>query len=157
MLSKIDVIYQNGEVVDFYNPAHRAGEKVLDLVRNLQCDLEFRFCNADGAAETVLADENFGRAQALLTCRDRVLTVVEKNISFYRDEMGFQVLKIADLVLDSAELRQVLSDSYLELEPHRRGVVDCEFSAALSANAAEQQAMQLFFTLGCTVKDPVIK
>ena len=155
MLSKIDVIYQNGEVISFNTPTARSGKRVLQLTRNLECDLEFRFCNELGEMEEVIAVESFGKAQALLTCRDRVLAVVEDKLSFYTDEMGFQTLRIEKLVLDSEDLRQVLADSYLELEPRRRGTAECEFSVAIFSNTSEQ-SMQLFFTIEGLVKDSII-
>ncbi len=155
MLSRIDVIYHNGEVIGFCNHTAKAERKTLMLTRNLECDLEFRFCNRDGEPERVIAPERFGKAQALLTSRDRVLAVIEENLSLYEDEMNFQILKIEKLVLDSDDLQQVLADSYLELEPRRHGTAECEFSVAIFADGSEQ-TMQLFFTVDALVKNPVL-
>ena len=112
----------------------------------------FRFCNVDGMPLTVIAPEDFGKAQVLLSCRDRVLAATEENIVLAEDDAGFQTLTVKNLNTDSAELRRVLADSYLEVEPARHGKVKCEFSVAIYSGSCEH-AMQLFFTMETLVKD----
>ena len=154
MIAKIDVVYFNGEAVSC-QAEHVPGRKngaVLELTRNLLTDVVFRFCNIDGMPLAVIAPEDFGKAQVLLSCRDRVLTATEENIVLAEDEAGFQTLTVRNLNADSAELRQVLADSYLEVESARHGNVKCEFSVAIYSGCCEH-AMQLFFTVEALVKD----
>ena len=91
MIAKIDVVYFNGEAVSC-QAEHVPGRKngaVLELTRNLLTDVVFRFCNIDGMPLAVIAPEDFGKAQVLLSCRDRVLTATEENIVLAEDEAGF--------------------------------------------------------------------
>ena len=154
MIAKIDVVYFNGEAVSCQaeHVPFRKNGAVLELTRNLLTDVVFRFCNIDGMPLTVIAPEDFGKAQVLLSCRDRVLAATEENIILAEDEAGFQTLTIKNLNVDSAEIRQVLADSYLEVEPARHGKVKCEFSVAIYSGSCEH-AMQLFFTMETLVKD----
>lgn len=154
MAVKIDVIYQDGEVIAFRNPQHPAG-KLLTLVRNLATAVEFRFCNPAGEPEEIIAPESYRNAQALLSWRDRLLASTEENITFYQDEAGFQVLRIDYINIDTVEMRNVLADSYLELEPKLRGKADCELSIAVYSSSSDR-LMQLFFTLDVQVKNPVL-
>lgn len=155
MTVKIDVVYQDGEVIAFRNQLHPAG-KVLTLVRALATAIELRFCNPAGEPEDVIDPEAYRSAQALLSCRDRLLASTEENITFYRDEAGFQVLRIDHIDIDTGEMRDVLADSYLDLEPRRRGQAECELSIAVYSSSSER-LMQLFFTLDVLVKNPVLK
>jgi hypothetical protein len=50
----------------------------------------------------------------------------------------------------------MLADSYLEVEPHWRGIIFCELSIALYSTSDDRQ-MQLFFTMDVAVKNPVLK
>lgn len=154
MVVKIDVVYCDGEVVEFRNQ-NPAAPKPLTLVRNLQTELEFRFCNLAGEPEEVVPPDDFRSAQLLLSCRDRLLAATEENITLERDDEGFLLLKVRKLDIDTTEMRNVLADSYLELEPRWRGVVFCELSLALYSTADDRQ-MQLFFTMDAAVKNPLL-
>ena len=155
MTVKIDVIYSDGEAVEFRNQ-NPAAKNPLTLVRNLQTSLEFRFCNQSGEPEDVVNLEDFRSGQLLLSSRDRLLAASEENITLVRNEDGFLVLKVENLDIDSVELRNMLADSYLEVEPHWRGIIFCELSIALYSTSDDRQ-MQLFFTMDAAVKNPVLK
>ena len=154
MAVKIDVVYCDGEAVEFRNQ-NPAGKKPLTIVRNLRTDLEFRFCNLAGEPEEVVKYEDFRSGQLLLSCRDRLLASTEENITLERDEDGFLVLKAASFDIDTAAMRDLLADSYLELEPRWQGMAFCELSAALYSTTDDRQ-MQLFFTMDVAVKNPIL-
>ena len=154
----IDVVYQNGEAVAFNNLQNVScsrRQKTLTLTRNLATDVVLRFCTAAGEALEVIAPENFGYAQILLSCRDRLLLAREEGITLETDEAGFQQLRISHLVPDSGEIANVLADSYLEIDPRRQGKVECDFSCAVYVGS-DEQAMQLFFTLDALLKNAVL-
>lgn len=153
METKIDVIYCDGEAVEFRNQ-NPAAKNPLTLTRNLRTTLSFRFCNLAGEPEDVVALEDFRSGQLLLSCRDRLLAATEENITLERDEDGFLVLKVENFDFDSNEMRNTLADSYLELEPRWRGVVFCDLSVALYS-VSDDRHMQLFFTMDAAVKNPV--
>lgn len=154
MSVKIDVVYCDGEVVEFHNQ-NPAAKNLLTLVRNLQTALEFRFCTPDGESVDVVDPEDFRSAQLILSSRDRLLAATEENITLERDEDGFLILKAAAFNIDNEAVRELLADSYLDLEPRRRGTVLCELSAALYTTSDDRQ-MQLFFTMEAIVKNPIL-
>ena len=154
MAVKIDVVYCDGEAVDFRNQ-NPAAKKPLTIVRNLRTDLEFRFCNLAGEPEDVLNFGDFRSGQLLLSCRDHLLASTEENITLERDEDGFLVLKVAAFNVDTAAMRNLLADSYLELEPRWQGIAFCELSVALYSTSDDRQ-MQLFFTMDVAVKNPIL-
>lgn len=156
MAVEIDVIYLDGEAVAFRNRCSgHVGARPLVLTRNLAVDIVLRFCTAQGEALEVIPLDEFGHAQALLSYRDRLLLALEENITLEVDEGGFQLLKISRMVPESAEIRSVLADSYLEAEEQYQGVVPCDFSCAVYADSSEL-GMQLFFTLDAVLKNAVL-
>lgn len=153
MLIQIDAVYRNGETVAF-NCCSQRGRKTVNLTRALPTELLFRFCNENGDREEILALDEFHSAQILISSRDRLLFSSEENISFQLDADGYQTLRIVDLNIDNADVRNVLADSYLEVEPRKWGICDCDFSVAIYSGNPDRQ-MQLFFTVDCCIKNVI--
>ncbi len=150
---KIDVIYQDGEAVAFRNTLLPGKKNVLEFFRAVAFDLELCFSNADGEPVSIADVENPGKVQLLLSCRDRVLASVENPGEWSLNERGFQILKFTGIVFDSGDIRNVLADSYLEIEPNYRGRAECEFSVAVYSSDAPREAVQLFITMNALLKD----
>ena len=157
MLSKIDVVYCDGEAVEFRNQNnHRNGKAVCTLVRALDCTLIFRFCNTAGEPEIVVEPESNHQIQLLLSFQDHVLCSDCGAAVLAVDESGFQYLKVESLDIDTTEMRSCLNDSYLENDPERRGSLLCDLSVAVFTDN-EQHSMQLFFTLTVEVKNQLAR
>ena len=88
MSNKVDVIYQNGEVVDFCWYGTNDKAQVV-LYQNGENSLIFRFCRSGGKSEDILKAEDFSHAQVLLSHRDRLLAASEGNIFFEEDKILF--------------------------------------------------------------------
>ena len=149
MSNQIDVIYQNGEVVDFCCTGTE--EKAQVILRQYAANsMDFRFCCINGGSEKILKMEDFSHAQVLLSYRDRLLAATEENIFFEEDSQHYQHLKIACFDINTPETRSVLSSSRWDIEPCRRGRAAGELSIALYSQKMEY-ALQLFFTVPVTV------
>ncbi|MBE6381132.1 MAG: hypothetical protein E7047_09415 [Lentisphaerae bacterium] len=153
MLTAIDVIYRDGEVIGFCNQTqyHKSGA-LCTLVCGLPGSIQFRFCNPSGSSEKVIEPMGRQRIQLLLSCRDRLLLMQEKTLEIKRDDAGFQLLRIDDLNINTPEMQSCLQASNLEHDPEQRGKIDCEFSVAILV-PDDNCRMQLFFTLPVTVKN----
>ena len=149
MSNKVDVIYQNGEVVDFcwYGTNDRAQ---VVLHQNGENSLIFRFCRSGGKSEEILKAEDFSHAQVLLSHRDRLLAASEGNIFFEEDFQHYQILRIPRFDINTSDTRAVLNSSLWNIEPKRRGKVNGELSIAIYSQKMEY-SLQLFFTVPVTV------
>ena len=153
---KLDVIYQDGEVVGCCKQGNKHSKSLPVLYRGAVNNLEMRFCNPVGEPEIVILPEFSAHGQVLLSCRDRLLLSREENITLSVDENGFQLLRIGNLDIDNQAVRNLLADSYLDLERKNHGCVTCEFSVAFYSDNINQ-LMQLFFTLDVLVKNIVLQ
>ena len=153
---RIDVIYQDGEVVGCCKQGNKHRRSLPILYRGAVNTLELRFCNPDGEPETVITPEVSAHVQALLSCRDRLLVSREEDITLSTDENGFQILRIGNLDVDNQAVRNLLADSYLDLERKNHGCIACEFSVAFYSDSVNH-LMQLFFTLDVLVKNIVLQ
>ncbi len=149
MSNRIDVIYQNGEVVEFCRMGSAEKAEIV-LLQNGSSGMEFRFCRMGGGREEILKIEDFSHAQILLSHRDRLLAATEENIFFAEDSEHYQYLKISFLDIDTSETRSVLRGSLWDIEPRRRGKIAGELSIAIYSQKMEY-ALQLFFTVPVTV------
>lgn len=151
MRSVIDLYYSNGEVQKFCDKAAE-NRKYLEFHLGVEHTLDFRFCNELNSPVEIIPSGKFGRAQLLLSSRDRLLASEENNISFGVDDSGFQVLHVEKLSFDSPAIRQQLAASQWELEPDYRGKIFCDFSMAIYINEYFRTSIQLFFTLEAVLK-----
>ena len=149
MSNRIDVVYQDGEVVDFCCCGTGEKAQVILLAEELNT-LDLRFCRRGGGREVILQAEDFSHAQVLLSHRDRMLAATEENIFFEEDIEHYQHLKIICFNINTTETRSVLRSSFWDIEPRRRGCVEGELSIALYSQKMEY-ALQLFFTVPITV------
>ncbi len=151
MRSVIDLYYSNGEVQKFCDKAAE-NRKYLEFHLGVEHTLDFRFCNELNSPVEIIPSGKFGRAQLLLSSRDRLLASEENNITFLEDEVGFQTVHVEKLIFDSPEIRQQLAASQWALEPNYRGKIDCDFSMAIYINEYFRTSIQLFFTLEAVLK-----
>lgn len=149
MSNRIDVIYQDGEVVDFRNMG--AEEKAQVVLQQYAANgMDFRFCCINGGSEEILKMEDFSHAQVLLSYRDRLLAATEENIFFEEDTQHYQHLKITCFDINTPETQSVLRSSRWDIEPKRRGRIAGELSIAIYSHKMEY-TLQLFFTVPVTV------
>lgn len=153
MSIKIDVIYQDGEAVAFRNAHNQGGKKLLEFFRALEFDLVLRFCNADGEPAEITPAATSGKVQLLLSRGDRLLASVDEGAVWSKDERNFTLLSFNRIAFDTGDVRNVLADSYLELEPNYRGRAECELSVAVYSNDALRETMQMFITMDALLKD----
>ena len=151
MRSVIDLFYSNGEVQKFCDKAAENRE-YLEFHLGVEHTLDFRFCNELNSPVEIIPSGKFGRAQLLLSSRDRLLASEENNISFLKDDAGFQILHVEKLAFDSPEIRQQLAASQWALGPNSRGKIFCDFSMAVYINEYFRTSIQLFFTLEAVLK-----
>ena len=149
MQAIVDLFYHDGEVQSF---SCSNNAKTLEFVCGVEHSLDFRFCDLSGSPLKLIPTEKFGSCQILLSCRDRVLSSVENDISFLEDEVGFQTVHVEKLTFDSPAIRQMLAASQWALEPNYRGRIECDFSMAIYINEYFRTSIQLFFTLEAVLK-----
>ena len=149
MQTIVDLFYHDGEVQSF---GCSNNAKTLEFVCGVEHSLDFRFCDLSGSPLKLIPAEKFGSCQILLSCRDRVLSSVENDISFGVNDSGFQLLHVEKLSFDSPAIRQMLAASQWELEPDYRGKIFCDFSMAIYINEYFRTSIQLFFTLEAVLK-----
>ena len=149
MSNQIDVIYQNGEVVDFCCMGTEETAQIT-LQQYAANSMEFRFCRINGVCEEILKMEDFSHAQVLLSYRDRLLAATEENIFFEEDTQHYQHLKITCFDINTPETQSVLRSSRWDIEPVRRGKIAGELSIAIYSHKMEY-ALQLFITVPITV------
>ena len=150
MSNRVDVIYQDGEVVDFcwYGTSDKAQVVLHQKGEN---SLSFRFCRSGGKSEEILKAEDFSHAQVLLSHRDRLLAASEGNIFFEEDFQHYQILRIPRFDINTPDTRAVLYNSFWDIEPKWRGKVKGELSIAIYSQKMEY-SLQLFFTVSVTVR-----
>ena len=150
MSNRVDVIYQDGEVVNFCWYGTNDKAQVI-LRQKAENSLLFRFCRSGGKSEEILKTEDFSHAQVLLSHRDRLLAASEENIFFEEDTRQYQILRITQFDIDTPDTRAVLHNSLWDIEPKWRGKVKGELSIAIYSQKMEY-SLQLFFTVPVTVQ-----